>query len=555
MDYIANMNNTREALQEYDWCQEEWRLGATQTATLRAKLKLPELNVPRFRMGHGRKSDLDHISATSSRLAAAMQVNLSRMNTEKPAVIFGRFAFDMVMHALEIDGGGDILRFDLPLDDSSIEQLKTHCMDSLVGLSSAPFGDRHLPKIRSCLELNADCVKGPPEILNFDFADVLDHIREKLSVKAGHVDTVNHEDHFGTLSLPLLCKSSSTGGDMDFYQGRGVEPELCGGRYDLYSSRGGWRTDLCPEIVTCDFNTTEDWSVVGEGQEGLVPFVAWLTDIPHAISPVNKGHRVVLVFKLFRTGGAVDVPVNPTLAKSLWKSLTEIADLPEDAVRGLGVICRHSYPPAALHPRNLKLVDADLHRALKSLGMVPELISVVEMKSGWRYPDYNCKCGSWEHHRQHFIAECKVWMRDRDQRFDYPTVDADMKDDPFGPGSGLWTPECFRSAPGSPRFQSFKQSQCMQRMVYLHLGYGRMVANGEYYYGNHCGMPHWWYRRSIVVIPLDTIRRWEKVRGAVLSAVHRDGLPLLQNLHQECPHIFKQLCEKLLQDSDSEEDF
>ncbi|GMH34917.1 hypothetical protein BSKO_02778 [Bryopsis sp. KO-2023] len=248
-DYIANMNNTRQALQVYCWCQEDLR---------------------------------------------EMQANLQRMNTEQPAIISGRFAFDMVLHALEIDGGGDILRFDLPLDDSSIEQLKTHCMNSLVGLSSAPFGDRHLPEIRSCLELNADCVKGPPELLNFDFSDVLDHIREKLmpsaaGVKAelhkllvypegaffkGHVDTVNHEDHFGTLSLPLLCKSSSTGGDMDFYQGRGVEPELCGGRYDLYSSRGGWRTDLCPEIVTCDFNTTEDWSVVGEGQEGLVPFVA-----------------------------------------------------------------------------------------------------------------------------------------------------------------------------------------------------------------------------------------------------------------------------------------
>ncbi|GMH41448.1 hypothetical protein BSKO_09358 [Bryopsis sp. KO-2023] len=503
MEYIENMKGSRQALEDNEGCRQQLRSGAVNIMEMQAKLL--------------------------------------QMNTDQPSIISGRFAFDMVSHALEMDAGGEVLRLDLPLDDSSIEKLKTHCTDSLVGLGGAPFRDRHLPKIRSCLELNADCVKLPPKIFNFDFADVLDHIKKKLMPSAagvevklhkllvypkgaffkGHVDTVNDEDHFGTLSLPLPCRSASTGGSMSFYQGRGVEPELWRKYEDLYSN-DTCETAPCPEIVTCDFNATEDWGVVGENRECLVPFVAWLTDIPHAILPVEEGHRVVLVFKLFKTGGPVDVPVDHTLSKSLWQSLNDVAELPEDAIRGVGIMCRHSYPPAALQPGNLKLVDADLHRALKHLRMVPELLSVVEMRSAL----YEDKGWRWAFH-QGWLAECKVWMRKGDKRFDYPEYDLEATYDRAFVG------EYFSYAPPSSRFQSLGPSACLQRMVYLHLGCGRMVAEGEFYYGIVSGSSHWWYQHSIL--------------GAVLSAVHRDGLPLLKELHQACPHIFKQICRKLLQ--------
>ncbi|KAL8936703.1 MAG: hypothetical protein Q9211_004054 [Gyalolechia sp. 1 TL-2023] len=267
----------------------------------------------------------------------------------------------------------------LPLSERDAVELKKACHQAPFGKGSETIVDTN---VRNTWELNADQL----ELQNNAWQTTLDHILEQVAKALGvaggsegikaelyklllydegaffdsHTDTEKAAGMIGTLVIALPSK----------HQGGGVQ-----------ASFGGQTLVL----------ETAESSAFGYS------YLAWYSDVEHAVRPVTSGHRLVLTYNLIQLAGGPrqlasslnDDHTRLARVMALWNDLSKRprAHTTSDACPSfLAYILEHKYTDANLRSDHLKGKDAQQFRALQAAcqdqGMLLFLANLEHSKDG-----------------------------------------------------------------------------------------------------------------------------------------------------------------------------
>lgn len=247
-------------------------------------------------------------------------------------------------------------------------------------------------------------------------------------------------------------------------------------------------------------------------------YAAWLTDVPHEVTMVQAGYRVVLTYKLMRRGVApLRIPMRLDIERSVMDIVRAMRDAtaaaaahqleqqpmiadqssssllaagsarlatrsgtadPARVPTAIGVLLRHAYPPAGLEPAALKGLDAVLYDVVAPHHTV-DLMSVAVMRNG------DTPSTPWRIEEKPFERYCFV-TTDRQQVI--PTFgNRESGDD-----------------------EAFSRFPIVANAAWVQLGLGGLLGGGRSYGNWDCGCL-WWYREAVMLIrpgPTWRRRRW-----------------------------------------------
>jgi hypothetical protein len=374
----------------------------------------------------------------------------------------------------------------------------------------------------------------PPQLATFDFPEARRRLHEDLCPRAReievrpykvvvykqgdffatHVDSMSEAAMFGSLALQIPIASDaplperdyatmvtdSEQGNLVFYVGREVDRGQFGTPDSLMRNkadrRGGTHGRSIwddPLRISVDLTTPLPRRLDSVG----LKYAAWHGDVPHEVARVTQPFRVVLLYRLFKRG---DVP-RALMARPLvddvrrhFASIFDTLPLPisfmasansypdyypeaqtDLEVSCVGIILRHTYPPAGLRADALKGVDAAAHQALSG-EYECHLLPAVDC-----HADYQTQPFRFELMAEHSSAFRRVLST--------PNVDLQSERD---------FPKLCGIVP-------------MIAAVWFQLGYG------EVYGGGH-SMADWWYRTSVMVV-LPRPGKWHRRRWFIFAAL------------------------------------
>jgi hypothetical protein len=346
---------------------------------------------------------------------------------------------------------------------------------------------------------------------------------------ATHVDSMSEAAMFGSLALQIPIASDaplpepddatvvadSEQGNLVFYVGREISPSfdrdttaMLRNKADRYGGSFGRNTAQDPLRISVDLTTPLPRRLDSVG----LKYAAWHGDVPHEVARVTQPFRVVLLYRLFKRGDVPRALMARPLVDDVRRHFASIfGDMRSETPRGhlplpisfvapvaddegnyadvqtdlevscVGIILRHTYPPAGLRADALKGVDAAAHQALSG--------------------EYEC----------HLL----------------PAVDchADFQTQPFRFDSVSEYGSVFRrvlsAADTEVSFEVRFPKACtvvpMIAAVWFQLGYGE-VYGGGHSYGNWDCMADWWYRTSVMVV-LPRPGKWHRRRWFIFAAL------------------------------------
>jgi hypothetical protein len=377
----------------------------------------------------------------------------------------------------------------------------------------------------------------PPQLATFDFPEARRRLHEDLCPRAReievrpykvvvykqgdffatHVDSMSEAAMFGSLALQIPIASDaplpepddatvladSEQGNIVFYVGRQLPGPVSGqdatammrGKASDNGSLLGRNTKQDPLRISVDLTTPLPRRLDSVG----LKYAAWHGDVPHEVARVTQPFRVVLLYRLFKRGDVPRALMARPLVDDVRRHFASIfntlplpisfvapENFPENddgyypevqtdlEVSCVGIILRHTYPPAGLRADALKGVDAAAHQALSG-EYECHLLPAVDC-----HADYPTQPFRFELMADHGSAFRRVLS----------TANVDLQ-------SERDFPKLCGTVP-------------MIAAVWFQLGYGE-VYGGGHSYGNWDCMADWWYRTSVMMV-LPRPGKWHRRR-------------------------------------------
>jgi hypothetical protein len=387
----------------------------------------------------------------------------------------------------------------------------------------------------------------PPQLATFDFPEARRRLHEDLCPRAReievrpykvvvykqgdffatHVDSMSEAAMFGSLALQIPIASDaplpepddatvltdSEQGNLVFYVGRDVDSSsfdrgtfaMLRNKADRNGSEYGRNTAQDPLRISVDLTTPLPRRLDSVG----LKYAAWHGDVPHEVARVTQPFRVVLLYRLFKRGDVPRALMSRPLVDDVRRHFASIfntlplpisfaapENFPENddgyypevqtdlEVSCVGIILRHTYPPAGLRADALKGVDAAAHQALSG-EYECHLLPAVDC-----HADFETQPFRFELMADHGSVFRRMLS----------TADMDVQ---------LQTSEL--------RFPTFCTFVPMIAAVWFQLGYGE-VYGGGHSYGNGDCLADWWYRTSVMVV-LPRPGKWHRRRWFIFAAL------------------------------------
>jgi hypothetical protein len=350
---------------------------------------------------------------------------------------------------------------------------------------------------------------------------------------ATHVDSMSEAAMFGSLALQIPIASDaplpeadwatvmadSEQGNLVFYVGRQLPGPVSGqdatsmmrGKATGNGIQYGRNTAQDPLRISVDLTTPLPRRLDSVG----LKYAAWHGDVPHEVARVTQPFRVVLLYRLFKRGDMPRALMARPLVDEVRRHFASIfGDMRSETPRGylplsisfmasapvadddghypevqtdlevscVGIILRHTYPPAGLRADALKGVDAAAHQALSG-EYECHLLPAVDC-----HADYQT---------QPFRFEL---MADRGSVFRRVLSTTDVQPTQFGDS-----------------FSEICPANPMIAAVWFQLGYGEVYGGGQSY-GNWDCTADWWYRTSVMVV-LPRPGKWHRRRWFIFAAL------------------------------------